>query len=72
MTPPTRMSCSPMMALTLGTLKTCMRALETHEPSYTDNLARFGAVGHTMAPEPSIAGRWGLEPRYKWWHKSPP
>jgi hypothetical protein len=30
-----------------------------------------GAMTHVVAPEPSLAGRWGLEPLDTWQHRSP-
>jgi hypothetical protein len=55
-----------MMALTSGALKTCVRALETCEPSYIGRLARVffmlevrgpqGTAGRVVAPEPSWQG----------------
>jgi hypothetical protein len=66
MTLPTHTSCRPMMALTSGALKTCVRDLETHKPSCIGRSARLffmleahgpqGTAGCVVASEPSRLG----------------
>jgi hypothetical protein len=79
---PVRTSYRHMMALMLGALKTCARALGTCMPSCTGRPARFffmletrgpyGPVGHVAAPEPTLARRRGPEPQDTWQRRSPP
>jgi hypothetical protein len=61
-----------MMTLMSDVLEMFMRALRTCMPSYTDKTVRLffmfemcgpqGVTGHVVAPEPTSAGRRGLEP----------
>jgi hypothetical protein len=79
---PAHTSCRLMMALALGALEMCARALGTCMPSCTGKPARHflmlelhgpqGTVRHMAAREPTSAGRRGLEPEDTWQYQSPP
>jgi hypothetical protein len=69
---PVRTSYRRMMVLTWGVLETCTRVLGICVPSCTGRSARLfimfethgpqGVLGHVVALEPTLAGRWGTEP----------
>jgi hypothetical protein len=40
--------------------------------AHTSREAGSGAVGHVVAPEPTVAGRQGPGLQDTWWHQSPP
>jgi hypothetical protein len=53
---PARTSCRPMMTQISGALETCLRALETYEPSCRGRSARLFFMFETRSPQ-GIAGR---------------